>query len=257
MLSDDELTTYKWQIWTPGFGVAGQEKLKSATVLISRIGGVGGSLAQQLAAAGVGKLTLAHAGNSRANDLNRQILMSHARLGQPRVEQAADKLRELNPRLQIELVPENITPDNARDLVAKADLVASCAPLFSERLAMNDAAVALGKPFVDCAMFDMELQVLSVMPGGPCLRCLYPESPAAWKREFPVFGAVAGAAGCLGAVEAIKLLAKLGEPLTDRMLLADLGTMSFRRLPRQRDPNCPACGDAKSRLNSSGLLADS
>ena len=85
MLTDEELATYEWQMWTPHFGAAGQEKLKSATVLVSRIGGVGGTLALQLAAAGVGKLILAHAGNLRPSDLNRQLLMSHAGLGHSRV----------------------------------------------------------------------------------------------------------------------------------------------------------------------------
>src|SRR5882672_2943571 len=106
MLSDEERAIYEWQMWTPHFGEAGQEKLKNATVLVSRIGGVGGSLALQLAAAGVGRLILAHAGNLRPSDLNRQILMSHSRLGQSRVVQAADKLRELNPRVEIETAEE-------------------------------------------------------------------------------------------------------------------------------------------------------
>jgi len=240
-LSEEERATYEWQMWVPHFGEEGQRKLKAATVLVSRIGGVGGALAQQLAAAGVGKLILAHAGNVRASDLNRQTLMSHAGLGQPRLGQAARRLRELNPRLEIEEIPENISPDNARQLVAQADVVASCAPLFSERLALNAAAVALGKPLVDCAMYDFDVQILTVIPGGPCLQCLYPEPPAAWKREFPVFGAVAATAGCLGAVEVIKTLSGIGERLDRQMLLADLGSMIFRKLPRSRDPQCRVC----------------
>lgn len=240
MLADEELAIYEWQMWTPHFGEAGQQKLKAATVLVSRIGGVGGALALQLAAAGVGKLILAHAGNLRPSDLNRQILMSHSSLGQPRLGQAARKLRDLNPRLEIEEVPENIGPDNAERLVAKVDVVASCAPLFSERLAMNRAAVALGKPLVDCAMYDFDLQLLTVRR-GPCLQCLYPEPPAAWKREFPVFGAVAGTAGSLGALEVIKALTGIRELLDQHMLLGDLGAMTFRKIPRRRDPNCPVC----------------
>jgi molybdopterin/thiamine biosynthesis adenylyltransferase len=243
MLTDDERAIYEWQMWTPHFGEAGQEKLKAATVFVSRIGGVGGTLALQLAAAGVGKLVLAHAGNLRPSDLNRQLLMSHAGLGQPRLEQAARKLHDLNPRLHIELVPENITAANVRRLVAEADVVASCAPLFEERLAMNAAAVEHGKALVDCAMYELELQLFTVRPGQTaCLQCLYPAPPAAWKREFPVFGAVAGTVASLGALEVIKLLTNVGKPLDNHLLLGDLASMMFRKIQVKRDPKCPTCG---------------
>src|SRR5262249_37298023 len=123
----------------------------------------------------------------------------------------------------------------------QADLVVSCAPLFSERLALNRAAVMQKKPLVDCSMYDFDVQVLTVVPGSACLACLYPEEPPAWRRQFPVFGAVAGVAGCLGALEAIKLLAGLGEPLVGRMLVADLRTMAFRRVEIRRPPSCLVC----------------
>ncbi len=243
MLTDEERTIYQWQMWTPHFGEAGQEKLKAATVLVSRLGGVGGTLALHLAAAGVGKLIVAHAGNLRPSDLNRQLLMSHAGLGQPRLDQAIRKLHDLNPRLQIEAVPENITAENAPRLVAGADVVACCAPLFEERLAMNAAAVSLGKPLVDCAMYEMEMQLVTVRPGQTaCLHCLYPTAPAQWKREFPVFAAVAGTVASLGALEIIKLLTGLGKPLDHQMLLGDLASMTFRKIQLTRDPNCGTCG---------------
>lgn len=244
-LTDHERAVYEWQIWTPGFGEQGQENLKNASVLVSRIGGVGGVVALELAAAGVGRLVLAHAGNARPSDLNRQILMSHAGLGQSRVDQAARRLGELNPRVEIRTIPENVSADNAAELIADVDVVASCAPLFSERLAMNRAAATLRKPLVDCAMYDLEFQLLTVRPGGPCLECLYPEAPAAWKREFPVFGAVAGTAGCLGALEVIKVVTGIAEPLDRHMLLADLATWSFRKIPRRHNPECPACRPSK------------
>ncbi len=248
MLTDEERAIYEWQMWTPHFGEAGQQKLKAATVLVSRIGGVGGTLALQLAAAGIGKLILAHAGSLRPSDLNRQLLMSHSALGEPRLDQAIRKLHDLNPRLHIESVPENISTDNAHRLVAQADVVACCAPLFPERLAMNRAAVALGKPLVDCAMYEMDMQLLTVRPGQTaCLNCLYPTPPAAWKREFPVFGAVAGTVGSLGALEVIKLLTGVGKPLDHHMLLGDLASMTFRKIQLNRDPNCPTCGTTISR----------
>ena len=110
-LTDEERAVYEWQMWVPEFGEEGQEKLKGASVLISRIGGLGGVVAYELAAAGVGRLVLAHAGDVKPSDLNRQLLMTHDGLGKSRVESAARRLRELNPRLEIEAVAENVTDD--------------------------------------------------------------------------------------------------------------------------------------------------
>lgn len=247
-LSDAERKRYEWQLWVRGFGEAGQRALKGATVLVSRCGGVGGLVAYELAAAGVGRLVLAHAGELRADDLNRQLLMSHDGLGRPRVELAARRLRELNPLVEVEPVPENVSEANAERLVAAADVVASCAPLFRERLLLNRFAVRQGKPLVDCAMFELEAQLTTVLPGrSPCLACLYPAEPPAWDRRFPVFGAVAGAVGCLGAMEVIKVLAGLGEPLAGQLLVFDLADMTFRKVRTRPDPACPVCSPAAAR----------
>lgn len=243
-LSDDERARYEWQLWVQGFGEQGQRRLKGATVLVSRVGGVGGMVAYHLAAAGVGRLLLAHAGEVRLNDLNRQLLMTTDSLGQRRVETAARRLAELNPHTEIVTVAENVSGANAGRLVQQADVVASCAPLFAERLAMNKAAVQAGKPLVDCAMFEFDMQLTTVHPGqSACLACLYPNEPPQWKRQFPVFGAVAGSIGSLAAVEVIKLIANIGQPLIGRMLLADLGTMRFQTVATTRNPNCPICGE--------------
>src|SRR5207237_1968048 len=104
-------------------------------------------------------------------------------------------------------------------------------------------AVRQGKPLVDCAMYDLEAQVTTVQPGRtPCLACLYPEEPPEWMREFPVFAAVSGMIGCLGAMEAIKVLTGLGEPLYGKLLLCDLTDMTFRKIDIQRKADCPVCG---------------
>jgi molybdopterin/thiamine biosynthesis adenylyltransferase len=242
-LTTDEQAIYEWQLTVNGFGEASQLRLKNATVLISRIGGVGGTLAHLLCAAGVGRLILAHAGNLRPDDLNRQLLMSHAGIGQPRAEQAARRLREFNPHVEVVAVNENIDAANVDRLVKDADLVASCAPLFAERLLLNGAAVAQQKPLVDCAMYELEAQLTTVLPGkGPCLACLYPTEPAAWKRRFPVFGAVAATIASLGAMEVIKVLAGIGSPLAGKMLVCDLADMSFRKVELRRNETCPVCG---------------
>ncbi len=242
-LSEEERALVEWQLSVPGFGIEGQQRLKAASVLVSRCGGVGGAAAQQLAAAGVGRLVLAHAGNVRADDLNRQVLMTHEGIGRPRMDVGPARLRELNPFVEVEAVAENASEDNAARLVGRVDLVVSCAPLFAERLLLNREAVRQNKPLIDCAMYELEGQVTTVLPGHtPCLACLCPEAPAAWQRKFPVFGAVAGTVGCLGAMEAIKVLAGLGEPLLGKLLLCDLRDMTFRRVAVRRNPNCAVCG---------------
>ena len=148
-----------------------------------------------------------------------------------------------NPRLEVVAVGENVSEANVAGLVGQADVVADCAPLFEERLLMNREAVRQGKSMVECAVYDLEAQITTIVPGQtPCLACLCPEPPPHWRRQFPVFGAVAGMAGCLGAMEVIKLLTPLGEPLLNRMLTCDLRTMSFRQVKTKRLPNCPVCG---------------
>lgn len=242
-LTDDERAIYEWQMWVPGVGEEGQRKLKSASVLISRCGGLGGLVAYELAAAGIGRLILAHAGNTKPSDLNRQLLMTHDSIGKPRIESIERRLRELNPRLDIVAVGENIDDSNAERLVSLADIVVDCAPLFQERFLMNREAVRQRKPLVECAMYALELQITTILPGQtPCLRCLYPEVPPAWRREFPVFGAVSGTVACLGAMEAIKLITGVGSPLAAQLLVADLRDMTFRKLRIEPRHDCDTCG---------------
>lgn len=242
-LTDAEKARYEWQIWTPDVGDAGQEKLKSASVLVSRLGGVGGTVAYYLAAAGVGRLVLAHAGNVKPSDLNRQLLMTTDWLGKPRIESAERRLRELNPNVELIAVPENMSEQNAEGLVGKADIVVDAAPLYAERYAMNAACLAQSKPLVECAMYDLDAQLTTLIPGKtPCLSCLFPEDPPNWKREFPVFGAVSGMIASMAVVEVIKLITGIGEPLTNRMLWANMRTMAFRTLPISKRPDCVACG---------------
>ncbi len=242
-LSPDENAIYEWQMWVREFGAEGQKKLKNASVLISRAGGVGGAAAYCLAAAGVGRIVLAHGGDIKPSDLNRQLLMTHDALGTSRALSAQRRLRELNPRIELIAIEENITADNAEKLVRLADVVLDAAPLFEERFLLNQYIVALQKPMVECAMYEMETQITTIIPGKtPCLACLYPEFPKAWKRQFPVFGAVAASIGTLGAVEVIKLISGIGKPLAGRMLISDLRDMTFKTVRIRRDPACRVCG---------------
>ena len=241
-LTDQERAIYEWQIWVQDLGETGQSKLKSATALITRVGGLGGPLAQSLAAAGLGKLILAHGGNTKPSDLNRQVLQTHAQLGKSRVESCRQRLLDLNPRLEVEAVPENVSEENVAGLVASADIIFDCAPLFEERFLLNRECVRQDKPLIDAAMFDLEGQLTTIIPGKtPCLACLYPETPPGWKREFPVIGAVSATIANLAALEGIKLIAGFGELLTGKLLLFDARTMEFRKITLRRNPACEVC----------------
>jgi molybdopterin-synthase adenylyltransferase len=241
-LTEHERSVYEWQSWVPGLGESGQRKLKGATVMISRLGGIGGTVAYQLAAAGVGKLVLAHAGNVKPSDLNRQLLMTHDWIGKPRMESIQRRLLELNPRLEIVPVAENVSESNVDQLVSQADVVVDCAPLFPERFAMNSAVVKQCKPMVECAMYELEAQITTIWPGRtPCLKCFIPDAPPTWKRQFPVVGAVSGVVACLGAMEVIKLITGIGQPLFNRMLRMDLRSMAFNELQLSRRADCETC----------------
>jgi molybdopterin-synthase adenylyltransferase len=227
-LTDAERQIYSWQLDVRGFGEAGQRKLRNARVLISRVGGLGSVAACELAAAGIGTLILAHGGNVHPSDLNRQILMTHDGIGKPRVDAAARRLKELNPRLEIICIGENITAENADRLVEMADCIVDAAPMFQERLAINDAAEKQGKPVIEAAMYELEASLTVIHPPRTGRFCeLVPEIPPGWQRRFPVFGAVSGTVGCMAAMEVIKLVAEFGDPLLNRMLRIDLRSMRF------------------------------
>ena len=228
-LTDEERAIYEWQMRMPDFGETGQERLKGASVLISRCGGLGSVVAYELAAAGVGRLVLAHGGNIKPSDLNRQLLMTHDALGTSRIESVQQRLKQLNPRLEILAKGENINESNASRLVAESDIVVDCAPLFEERYLMNREAVRHGKPMVECAMYGLEWQITTILPyKTACLMCIYPEKNTFWTRQFPVFGAVAGTVACLGVIEVIKLLSGIGETLAGQLLVANTRDMVFR-----------------------------
>jgi molybdopterin/thiamine biosynthesis adenylyltransferase len=239
---------YEWQMWTPGFAEAGQEKLKGASVLVSRCGGLGGVAAYELAAAGIGRLVIAHGGNLKLADLNRQILMTTDGLEKPRIESACRRLAELNPTIEIVGEPANISEDNVARLVGGVDVVVSAAPLFIERFLLNREAVRQGKVMVDAAMYDTTATVTTLIPGKtPCLACLYPEDPPAWRRQFPVFGATSGTVACIAALEAIKAIAGFGALLAGELLIIDLANLSFRKMKVRRNPTCPVCAGVGER----------
>ncbi|MDF1859139.1 MAG: HesA/MoeB/ThiF family protein [Verrucomicrobiales bacterium] len=241
-LADEDRAIYEWQLDVPGFGEKGQAVLRNSTALVSRAGGLGGPLCFSLAAAGIGKLIIAHAGDLRVDDLNRQILMRSGGVDRPRVESIRKTLAAFNPRIEVEVVPENLSKENVKQLVSGADIAFGAAPLFEERFLLNEACVSKGIPLIDCAMFNLEGHVIPILPGtSPCLACLYPETPPHWKRRFPVIGAVSALAANIGAMEGIKALTGLGETQYGKMIHFDTATMSFQKIVIHRNPECTIC----------------
>lgn len=241
-LTDDDRARYEWQMWVPALGEEGQQRLKAATVFISRCGGIGGLVALQLAAAGVGRLLLAHGGVVLRSDLNRQLLMTESDVGNPRMPAILARLRALNPTIDLIGVPENINAQNVERITSGADIFVDAAPLFEERLLLNRESVRRGIPMVECAMYEWSAYVTTFVPGETgCLACMCPDPPPEWRREFPVIGAVSGTAACLGAVEVIKCITGIGVGLKGRLLTMDLSDMRFREMKLRRNPNCTVC----------------
>jgi molybdopterin/thiamine biosynthesis adenylyltransferase len=243
MLSPTELERYRRQMQLPGFGQAAQERLKATTALVTGVGGLGGTAALYLAAAGVGRLILVRGGNLQRDDMNRQILMTDDWVGQPRVFKAQETLAAFNPDIEIEAVCDYVTTDNIDALVQRSDLALDCAFDFAERDLLNAACVRWNKPMVEAAMNAMEAYLTTIIPGEtPCLSCLFPEKPE-WDRwGFGVLGAVSGTLACLTALEAVKLITGLGEPLLGHLLTMDLARAEFAKRRTYHDPHCPICG---------------
>ncbi|WP_406864437.1 HesA/MoeB/ThiF family protein [Streptomyces sp. HUAS MG47] len=240
-----QLERYSRQLRDGGFGLEGQRRLRDAHVVISRGGGVGGTVAAQLAMAGVGRLTVAHGGDVVPEFLNRWLLASPDDLGRPCADAFADTLRRINPDAEITTIPEYVSPDNVRSIVSDATLIADGAPLFEERYALNQAAVDLRIPLVSGAMYDTEGYITTVVPGRtPCLACIYPEKPPYWTdiKVFPVMGPAPGLVGSVMAMEAIKLITGFAEPLESKLMFFDLRTNMTRLLNIARRPDCAVCG---------------
>ena len=243
-LSDEEMERYERQLRLDGFGLAAQHRLRASTVFVSRVGGVGGSAATQLARAGIGRLVVAHGGPVHREYMNRMQLAMDEDVGRPCSEVIAKRLRAINPNTEVIAVGENVSEDNVAALVEQADVVIDGAPLFEERYLMNAEALAQGKPMVSGAMYATDGYVTTFIPGQTgCLRCLFAARPPDWTniRVFPAIGPGPAMVGAMAGMEAIKLLTGFGTPLADRLWTFDLADNLVRVLRIERSPVCPAC----------------
>ena len=240
-LTAEELERYDRQIGPAVLSREGQLRLKAATVLVTRVGGMGGPAAQSLAMAGVGRVILAHGGDMISPDLNRQVLGSEQVLGKPRAEHFAEYLRSMNRFVEIESIDHEPDDDEAAELAGRCDVVIACPPTFAERLRLNRAAVKANVPFVDAAQWGMTGTLIVCKPGETaCLECVYPQEPA-FEEFFPVVGAISTATGALAALEAIKIISGHGRPQYGTMLMLDAYQGHTATVRLQRRADCPCC----------------
>ena len=241
--SDAEVERYARHLVLSEIGGPGQQKLATARVLIVGAGGVGGPAALYLAAAGIGTIGLVDDDTVSLSNLQRQILFSDADIGAPKVQAAAARLSQTNPHVVVQTHALRLTPDNAAALIAAHDLVIDGTDDFDTRFAVNAACVAAGKPLVSGALGRWAGQV-AVFQSRPCYRCLVPEAPpdAETCARVGVVGALTGVIGAMAALEAIKLIAGAGEPLTGRLMLYDGLAGTSRTVRVAADPACPVCG---------------
>ncbi|XP_024527248.1 adenylyltransferase and sulfurtransferase MOCS3-1 [Selaginella moellendorffii] len=248
-LNSYQVCRYSRQLLVPAFGIAGQEKLLSSSILVIGCGGLGSSAALYLAAAGVGVLGLVDRDTVELNNLHRQIIHSEEAIGTSKVRSAATSCRRINSSLSILEFPNGFSADNALEIVRKFDVVVDATDNLPSRYLISDACVVARKPLVSGAALGLDGQLTVYNhKNGPCYRCLFPVPPpqSACQRcsDSGVLGVVPGIIGSLEALEAIKLASGTGEPLSSRMLIFDASLGRFQNIKlRAKNPSCVACGD--------------
>ncbi|MEZ4679508.1 MAG: molybdopterin-synthase adenylyltransferase MoeB [Caldilineaceae bacterium] len=255
VLTQEQRIRYSRHTLLNEVGEAGQIKLLEAKVLLIGAGGLGSPAAMYLAAAGVGTLGIVDFDTVDVSNLQRQLLHGTKDVGRPKVESARDRLLDINPDVNVIPHREPITSHNALEIIRNYDIVLNGSDNFPTRYLVNDACQFLGKPLVDASIFMFEGQVTIYQPavdeqgiaGGPCYRCLYPDPPPPGEvpscAEAGVLGVLPGIVGSVQAIEAIKLILGIGEPLIGRLLMIDTLDMTFRTLKVKRNPECPVCGE--------------
>jgi sulfur-carrier protein adenylyltransferase/sulfurtransferase len=246
-LSNDEILRYSRHLIMPEVGMEGQQKLKAAKVLCIGAGGLGSPLALYLTAAGVGTLGIVDFDVVDYTNLQRQIIHTTADVGRKKLDSAADKLKAINPFLNLRTFDTKLTSANALELFRDFDIVADGTDNFPTRYLVNDACLLTGKPNVYGSIFRFEGQAsVFATEDGPCYRCLYPEPPPPGLvpscAEGGVLGILPGLVGVIQATETIKLILGEGDPLIGRLLLVDALGMKFRELKLRKNPDCPVCG---------------
>jgi len=246
-LSPQEILRYSRHLIMPEVGMEGQLKLKQAKVLLIGAGGLGAPLGLYLAAAGVGRIGLVDFDVVDFTNLQRQVTFGTKDVGRRKLDAARERLRDLNPEIEITLHETKLESANALDILRPYDIVVDGTDNFPTRYLVNDACVLLGKPNVYGSIFRFEGQAtVFALKDGPCYRCLYPEPPPPGLvpscAEGGVLGVLPGIVGAIQANETVKLILGTGETLKARLLLFDALKMRFRELKLRKNPDCPVCG---------------
>ena len=246
-MNDEQLLRYSRQILLPELGIEGQQKLLDAHVLIIGMGGLGSPVAMYLASAGVGEISLVDDDNVDLSNLQRQLIHQTDDIGLPKVISARNQLQQINPDIHIHTYEQRLDHPRLMGLLPDIDVVVDATDNFSSRFAINRACVEARKPLVSGAAIRMEGQV-SVFDmrndNSPCYRCLYDESGQNDETcsENGVMAPIVGIIGSIQAMETIKLLAQIGEPLTGKLLITDSLYQEWRSMTLNKDPSCPVCG---------------
>jgi sulfur-carrier protein adenylyltransferase/sulfurtransferase len=247
-LSKEEIQRYSRHLIMPEVGMEGQLKLAKAKVLMIGAGGLGAPLGLYLAAAGVGRLGIVEFDKVDLTNLQRQITFTTQDVGRPKAVAAQERLSAMNPTIRIDTYETMLTSANALDLFREWDIIVDGTDNFPTRYLVNDACVLLDKPNVYGSIFRFEGQITVFnYKGGPCYRCLYPEPPPPGLvpscAEGGVLGVLPGIVGSLQAMETIKLILGIGEPLVGRLLRFDALPMTFKEYRLRKNPECPVCGE--------------
>jgi molybdopterin/thiamine biosynthesis adenylyltransferase/rhodanese-related sulfurtransferase len=259
-LSRIALLRYSRHLLIPEVGLGGQERLAGSRALVIGAGGLGSPVLQYLTAAGTGRIGVVDDDRVDLTNLQRQTIFETADVGRSKAEVAAQRMRALNPSVEIDAIPIRLRAENARELVRLYDVVVDCTDRFPTRYLINDACVLESKPYVYGSIFRFDGQVSVFGPGGPCYRCLYPQAPPPGSvptcAEGGVLGALAGIVGAFQASEALKLLLGIGQPLRGRLMLIESLAARVREVRFERDPGCALCGDTPSILDAVDREAD-
>ncbi len=239
-LTSEEIRRYSRQL-----GIIGEEnqiKLKKSRVAIIGVGGLGSPVAYYLVAAGIGYIKLIDFDKVSLSNLNRQILHWTSDIGRDKVISAKEKLNKLNPNVQIIPVKQVLSKDNAKLLLGDVDLCIDALDNWESKLLLNNICVELRKPLIHAGVREFYGQMLVIIPGKtPCLRCIISEEVRLERDKIPVIGVTPGILGLLQALEAIKLLTNVGEPVLNKLVLFDGYSLEFSKVGVERNPNCPIC----------------
>ena len=247
--SNDEIARYSRHLIMPEVTLEGQKRIKAASILCIGAGGLGSPIALYLAAAGVGRLGLVDFDVVDFSNLQRQILHGTDDVGRKKLNSARDRIKAVNPNVQVDLHDCLFRSENAKELVQNYDIIVDGTDNFPTRYLSNDVCVLTKKPNIYGSIFRFEGQCTVFAPhlGGPCYRCMFPEPPPPGMvpscAEGGVLGVLPGIIGVMQAIEAIKLIIGIGEPLIGRLVSFDALKMRYKEFKVRRDPNCPICGD--------------